>query len=109
MKHTSNAVCRNDSTLLSADASLDWLVKKLSKDMSLLGPKLHDAVVARISERRDQIVVALLKYLHNPVTPIPVDFLGVRVTKKSILQMAETLFDKLKTSRTLHNTSGSCE
>ena len=96
VKHTSNAVCRNDSTLLSADASLDWLVEQLSKDTSLLGPKLHAAVVARISERRDPVLVALLKYLHNPVTPIPVDFMGVRVTKKSILQLAETLFDRLK-------------
>ena len=94
VKHASDAVCRNDATLLSADSSLEWLVDKLSSDKSLLGPKLHAAVIERIGERRDPTLVALAKYMHKGL--ISKDFMGIKISKKNMVELADKIFERLE-------------
>ena len=94
VKHASDAVCRNDATLLSADSSLEWLVDKLSSDKSLLGPKLHAAVIERIGERRDPTLVALVKYMHKGL--ISKDFMGIKISKKNMVELADKIFERLE-------------
>ena len=103
IKLTSDALCRNDATLLSADAALEWLVKKLSQDKSSLGPKIHGSILNRIRQRRNPVLVALTKFLHNGQGFQESDFMGVKVTEKNVFQMAEQLFERLDFSTSLQN------
>ncbi|CAG4948466.1 unnamed protein product [Parnassius apollo] len=67
MKVTVEAVCREDATLLSADAAMIFALKKLETRNTLLSKELHASLSKRIKQRRLP-VASLMQYLHNPAT-----------------------------------------
>ncbi|CAG5056274.1 unnamed protein product [Parnassius apollo] len=67
MKVTVEAVCREDATLLSADAAMIFALKKLETRNTLLSKELHASLSKRIKQRRLP-VASLMQYVHNPAT-----------------------------------------
>ena len=61
---TVEALCRRDSNLITADATLNFMLNKLSEENSGLSLELIEALRRRISERRTDLS-GVLKYLHN--------------------------------------------
>lgn len=67
MKVTVEAVCREDATLLSADAATSFALEKLKARSTLLSGELHANLSKRIKQRRLP-VASLMQYLHSPAT-----------------------------------------
>lgn len=65
VKLTVEALCRRDATLLTADAALKFMLKKLRAEQTMLGSDLANALSRRISQRRNKLT-GVLTYLHNP-------------------------------------------
>lgn len=59
------ALCRRDSTLLTAETTLKFVLEKLLTHDTVLSTELSEALLTRIKERRT-IVTGILIYLHNP-------------------------------------------
>ena len=55
-----------DSTLLSAEGALKFLFKNLEKVNSELSKEFLVAIKQEISKRRDNAIVSLIQFLHNP-------------------------------------------
>ncbi|CAG5049058.1 unnamed protein product [Parnassius apollo] len=62
---TVKALCRRDATLLTAEAALRYMLRKLNNQKISLSKSLAEALRKRISEIR-QPMTAILQYLHNP-------------------------------------------
>lgn len=58
-------LCRRDSTLLTADTTLRFILEKLDKQQSRVSDDLATALRMRIKERRTDLSGIVL-YLHNP-------------------------------------------
>lgn len=58
-------LCRRESTLLTADTVLKFIIDKLDQQDTVLSTDLSDALRVKIKERRT-IVTGILTYLHNP-------------------------------------------
>ena len=96
VKEVTKSICRNDATLVSADASIVFLLNELQNLKTDYAKQLHDAVKERIGERRHPTLVALAKYLLNPETISKVDPLtGLKVKKESLITLANSLSQKL--------------
>ena len=65
VKLTVEVLCRRDSNLLTADAALQFMMKKLREQNSDLGTELADALSKRIHQRRSSLSGVML-YLQNP-------------------------------------------
>ena len=65
LKLTTNAICRNDATLLSADAALECLLSSLKDKSDKLSDDLYESLATRITERRNTQLNNLMKYLQN--------------------------------------------
>ncbi|XP_028164241.1 uncharacterized protein LOC114355542 [Ostrinia furnacalis] len=66
IKSTVEVLCRRNSTILTADTALKFLVKSLENQYSVTGEKLANSLKRRIKERRLYKVVGALQYLQNP-------------------------------------------
>ena len=68
IKVTVEALCRRDANLLTAEAALQFMMKKLNSQTqtSPLAHQLLSALRRRISERRSSTLSGVLRYLHNP-------------------------------------------
>ncbi|GBL99863.1 hypothetical protein AVEN_162855-1 [Araneus ventricosus] len=60
-----DALCRRDSTLLTAETTLKFILEKLLTQDTMLSVELSEALRVRIKERRT-VVIGLLIYLQNP-------------------------------------------
>lgn len=60
------ALSREDANLLTAEAIIDVLLKKLESINDPLALQLVDSLELKISERRNTSLISLLKYLNNP-------------------------------------------
>lgn len=59
------ALCRRDSTLLTAETTLKFVLEKLLTHDTVLSNELYEALCTRIKERRT-VVSGILIYLQNP-------------------------------------------
>lgn len=59
-----DALCRRDSTLLSADIVLGFCLKTINNQKSNIGSDLYESLKIRISQRRTQLS-SLMQYLHT--------------------------------------------
>ncbi|GBM58559.1 hypothetical protein AVEN_255338-1 [Araneus ventricosus] len=59
------ALCRRDSTLLTAETTLKFLLEKLVTQDKMLSAELSETLRVRIKERRT-VVTGILIYLQNP-------------------------------------------
>jgi hypothetical protein len=69
VKVTSDALCRDDATLISADGALKFLFMKLGdlgSQSNVFSEQLLESLKERIEARRNIPVTSLLHYLHNP-------------------------------------------
>ncbi|KAL0860167.1 hypothetical protein ABMA27_010474 [Loxostege sticticalis] len=64
VKITVEALCRRDATLLTAEAALKYMLRKLDNQKTNLSKSLAESLRKRISERR-QPLTAILQYLHD--------------------------------------------
>ncbi|CAG5055153.1 unnamed protein product [Parnassius apollo] len=62
---TVKGLCRRDATLLTAEAALKYMLRKLNNQKTSLSKSLVEAIRKHISERR-QPMTAILQFLHNP-------------------------------------------
>jgi hypothetical protein len=62
---TVEVVCRRDSNLLTADAALRFMLKKLRAQKTALGTDLANALSRRIRQRRSNLSGVML-YLQDP-------------------------------------------
>ena len=101
VKVTSDALCRDDATLISADGALKFLFVKLDEldsQGNAFSKPLSESLKKRIEARRNIPVTSLLHYLHNPdgyhtsVTS-PGDL--PKASKASIQKLAIGLFNRL--------------
>ncbi|GBM55701.1 hypothetical protein AVEN_196600-1 [Araneus ventricosus] len=60
-----DALCRRDSTLLTAETTLKFILEKLLTEDTMLSVELSEALRARIKERRT-VVTGILICLQNP-------------------------------------------
>lgn len=60
------ALSRQDANLLTAEAIIDVLLKKMESINDPLALKLVDSLKLKISERRNTFLISLLKYLNSP-------------------------------------------
>lgn len=65
IKLTVEAICRQDATLLSADAAIQFMIKSITDHPCSLSYELNAALKKRILQRRTEIS-SVLQYLHNP-------------------------------------------
>lgn len=63
VKLTVDACCTEDATLLTADASLQFMLNELSKQNGSISASLKDELIKRITERRSTMS-SVLQYLH---------------------------------------------
>ena len=107
VKLTSDSLCRNDANLITADAAIMFLIDTLTKESgnnNIHAKVMRDTVVKRISERRNHVIVHLMKYLVNGDVPNTVDVItGAKITKTSLHAKANAMFSKLFG----HETTGS--
>ena len=73
MKEVTKAICRNDANLATADAAVEVLLEELKKNGNIFALQLREKVINRIIERRQPVLVALMKYLLNPESAMKVD------------------------------------
>ena len=66
VKMSVEALCRRDANLLTADGILAFLYTSLSKLPGHLAVELHFKLRDRVMERRQPVLVSLLKYLSDP-------------------------------------------
>ncbi|GBN66056.1 hypothetical protein AVEN_88721-1 [Araneus ventricosus] len=59
------ALCRRDSTLLTAETTLKFILEKLLTQDTVLSAELSEALRVRIKERRT-VLTGILIYLQNP-------------------------------------------
>ncbi|GBN85181.1 hypothetical protein AVEN_93741-1 [Araneus ventricosus] len=59
------ALCRRDSTLLTAETTLKFMLEKLLNQDTVLSAELSEALRVRIEERRT-VLTGILIYLQNP-------------------------------------------
>ena len=82
---------------------IDTLTKE-SGNNNIHAKVMRDTVVKRISERRNHVIVHLMKYLVNGDVPNTVDVItGAKITKTSMHAKANAMFSKLFG----HETTGS--
>ena len=82
---------------------IDTLTKE-SGNNNIHAKVMRDTVVKRISERRNHVIVHLMKYLVNGDVPNTVDVItGAKITKTSLHAKANAMFSKLVG----HETTGS--
>ena len=73
MKEVTKAICRNDANLATADAAVEVLLEELKKNGNIFALQLREKVINRIIERRQSVLVALMKFLLNPESAMKVD------------------------------------
>ena len=59
---------RRDATLLSAEGVFRFILEELEKQNTFFSAEVKQAVQKRIGQRRNQDLIGLVMYLHNPVT-----------------------------------------
>jgi hypothetical protein len=96
---STEALYQNDATLLSAEATIQFLLNKLSEVNTPFSQTLKNAVSVRISERRNSNVCNLLRYLHNKENLS--DFTGVKVSKTKLQNVAVRLGRRLFPKETI--------
>lgn len=92
----SNAICRNDATLLSADVTFNFLFSELERVNNHYSNSLKQLLMARITARRNAGFVDLLHYLHNPTTYDDDTTFGLRTRKTEVHKLAIKLFKRLQ-------------
>lgn len=103
---TTNALCRNDATLLSADAALECLLSSLQDNTDRLSVDLYEALTKRILERRNPNLTNLMKYLQNKDIDGMDDFFTQKtIHKKELQKMANSFFKRLSIEEKLNANS----
>lgn len=59
-------ICRSEATLLTAEKTLQFMVQELSKQPGSLAQDLKAALLERVAQRRNSVLVGLLQYLDDP-------------------------------------------
>ena len=99
VKLTSDSLCRNDANLITADAAINFLIDTLATETgcnNIHAQIMKDSVIKRISERRNLVLVHLMKYLVNgDFSQVADQITGTKVTKSSIHTKANLMFTKL--------------
>ena len=65
------AMCRQNTTLLTAEGIFLFLIREMKKQRTTLAKKLLSAVKNRIQQRRKNDLINLMRYLQNPNTFSP--------------------------------------
>jgi hypothetical protein len=91
------ALCSEDADLLTADTTFKLLFKWLGKQNTPLSQDLLDALRFRYKERRNDVLIGLLRYLHDPdvLYENEVDSLFKMPPKKIIEQLARKLMSRM--------------
>ena len=95
---TSDAFCRRDANLLTADAATVFLLETLEKETkenNVFSPHLYNALKSRITKRRNCDVVNLMRYLKNEDIKKPDPVTGLKIVKSSLQVKATELIERL--------------
>ena len=98
VKLTTLAICQKDANLVTADAALDFLLNDLNQqsETNSFAAKIKQAIELRISERRNEEVVWLLKFLVNPDNLNNDDIISRRKpSKQSLISRANKISQRL--------------
>ena len=66
VKHALDGLCRRSATLLTAERIHEFVLKTLTNSNSAYSATLKSHLEERIKERRNECLVHLLEYLHDP-------------------------------------------
>lgn len=93
------ALGRQNASLLTAEAIIDVLLKKIqSTATNNLAKRFFETLKARLEERRPQRVVCLLKYLHtghHTTHSQNTDFFTSNISKTALIGFSEELYCRL--------------
>jgi len=90
-------ICSEDATLIKAESSIAFVMKKLVNQMSILASKLHQAIIGRYFNKRNKEVVSLLMFLNNLAeSSVGNDFQSFQYLSRTTLKkVAEKIFNRL--------------
>ena len=90
-------ICSEDATLIKAESSIAFVMKKLVNQKSILASKLHQANIDRYFSKRNKEVVSLLMFLNNPAeSSVGNDFQSFQYLSRTTLKkVAEKIFNRL--------------
>ena len=91
------ALCQRDQNLLKADVTLSFMLEKLEEQDTLIARDLKLALRERISQRRNAVLVSLLKLLNNPdgLEDEDEDALFAMSTDNSMMKIAKETITRL--------------
>merc|ERR1712018_33087 len=61
-------ICRRDATLITADRAFKFALEEITSQASDIAASLSGALIRRIGERRQPVLVGLLKFLDDRST-----------------------------------------
>lgn len=91
------ALSRKDATILTSEAVIDTLLKKLNSMDCDLAKTFLESLKVRINERRNLNIVSLLNFLHSPDLFYlkKSDFLTPNCSKTSLINYTEEIYHRL--------------
>lgn len=99
VKLASDALCRNEASLLSADAVITFLLQTLEQRQSSqnnpLCKTMRDSILERISTRRNKTTMDLIQYLHSKTDVSKPNVFGNRSSKSVIQKYAMGIYTRL--------------
>ena len=92
----STALSSRDCCLIQADAIYQELLDELQNNGSAISNQLKMAIVKRIGERRNPVLVHLIHYLQDPsYLSNDKDYFGHKIKKTPILMLAKKIVNRL--------------
>ena len=95
----SEKICRKDATLLTAEVTFTFILNELNRQNNSVSRLLEKQFKLRYQQRKNNTLVALLKYLQNPSS-----IMNHQTSKSECIQLAESLHERLFSSNQ-HNFS----
>lgn len=87
-------LCSEDSNILEAESSIQFLLSKLKNKKTTVANQLYGSLLDRYSSRRQNEAVSILSFLHNPeLSQQDTDFIAI--SKSNLKKFGEKTFERL--------------